>query len=147
MKEIDNATAILNAEGSAPFLVGFDDDRADVDAYVTDLICVLVRNMPVTTMKDSEHGIRLLEQLREGRPDYRAEVVELEDADHAWLVAAVDTHGPLVLRLMASRVKEALEPINKSRPERREAEREAKREAKRKTKSPAKDAASEETEG
>ena len=107
MKQIDNVT--LLAPGSKePFTIAYAE--GDVrDATVGDLIRHLVRNMPVERMEDAQHGVRLLDLLpHEGQE----KVLNIEDADLAWLNGKVETLGPKVIGLMAARLKEALHPMS-----------------------------------
>ena len=121
MKQIDNTLKVINPiTGEPQQFVGEDEETRD--ARPSDMIGVLVRQIPIETMDDSDHGAQLLDMLRGDIGD----VLNIERADHEWLMKKIKAFGPKVFSLAAKRVEDALQPMSVS--ERKEAKAEEKKE-------------------
>ncbi len=122
-KQIDNSIPLLTPTGEGNYILNtVEDDEehpgkvkivASKEAHPSDLIRLLVERIPVESMADSHHGIRLLELVRkddDGEPC--PDKLKIEDADYSWLMKRLGAAGPKALGLMASRLKDALEPMS-----------------------------------
>ena len=107
MKKIDNTAKMVNPHTNDTLLIT-DEDGKQRDARPTDLIKLVVKDAPVKTMADANHGSRLLDLLRGDVGD----VLELEEADYAWLLSTVKAAAPQLLGLVAQRFEDALQPMS-----------------------------------
>lgn len=119
MKTITNDETVQAVGTDRDFMVALDgaDPRP---SYPADMIYLLLIQMPVENMQDVHHGVRILEKIKEQRSEPR---IELEDADHSWLVRMVQTYAPRVFGLNAVRLKEIVEPQEGNRADRRRKDR------------------------
>lgn len=106
MKTISNDKTVKAVGTDRDFMVAIDG-APPRPGYPVDMIYLLLIQMPVQKMEDADHGVRVLDQIKEqrGKPE-----IELEDADHSWLVGVVQIHAPRIFALNAVRLKEILQP-------------------------------------
>lgn len=110
MKIVDNREPLLAAGGAAPYRITAPG-VPPIDAHVSHLIKTILTHplMTVDNMADSHHGFRVLEMVLDEDPPPE---LKFEDADHAWLLKKVDVLAPAILKLMAQRFRDALEPMS-----------------------------------
>lgn len=109
MHQIDNTAKIIRPQTGEPLqFVEEDEGDESHDARPSDLIGVLVRQIPVETMGDADHGAQLLDMLRGEVGD----VLNIEKADHEWLMKKVKAQAPKVFGLTAKRFEDALQPMS-----------------------------------
>ena len=114
MKQIDNSEP-LRAPGSAKsYMIQWGNDGGEKPAYPSDMLRVFLNRAPVKTMADSLHALRILDLIEPGEDDVTPDVLKVEDADHAWLLKAVEEAGPAAVGIIASRLKDALQPMSVS---------------------------------
>lgn len=112
MKQVDNSEPLLAPGSDKAFMITSDGEE-DRPAYPSDMIRLLLSRAPVKTMADSHHSLRVFDVIKADAEDVTPDVLKFEDADHAWLLKAAEIEPP-PLGLMASRLKDALQPMSVS---------------------------------
>ena len=104
MKRIANREIIQMVGGGGPFMIQERGESIAYPARAADLARAVLTNLPVETMGDAEHGVRLVTSSRAADGFW-----EMDDADYKWLVSQVETWGPKSVGLMAVQLRDALQ--------------------------------------
>ena len=124
MRTISNKDPILTVGLNKPIQVvpqGTKETERDVsliDGYPSDIIRLLVLQIPVQTLKliDVRHGTKIIDALPHESGKGNEEPIKLDDAEYDWLVTQAEEHGPRIFGMNAARVMDAIEKTeNKKR--------------------------------
>ncbi len=107
VKIVDNRKPLPALGTGEPYKIQFAADGPAFEAHVSHFVKLLVKQTPVDTMADVDHGLKVLELVN--NDDAPPERLEFEDADYAWLVKKADSTAPRIFGLMARRFRDALE--------------------------------------
>lgn len=103
MKLIDGAAVILNPFTSE----AYPDVGTALDAIRRLLEVGFAPPHPAPSFKDSHHAMRVLAAADKAKAN--GDLLSIEDADHAWLVAVLKERGPLVFRIHAAQIYGAID--------------------------------------
>ena len=110
MKIVDNREPLLAPNNKDRYTIQFEKDQPSLEAHVSHFIKLLVQQMLVDNMADSQHGLKVLDLVEDHESPPKR--LEFEDADYTWLVKKVDSAAPKIFGLMAQRFRDALEPMS-----------------------------------
>jgi len=90
------------------------------DAYLDEMIRIFIFRLPMQglTMRDAKLGQRIIEAVS-SQKNGRYEELEFEDEDYGWLTGKFEELGPQVFGISAIKIKEALQPLEGNRADRR----------------------------
>lgn len=112
MKQVDNSKPLLAPGSTESYTIAWNEGDAPQPAYPSDMLRLLLNRAPVKTMADSHHSLRVFDAIKPDKEDVVPKVLKFEDADHAWLLKAVEDAAPAALGIMAFRLKDALAPMS-----------------------------------